>query len=47
MPEIESPLGILGNIVDKFVLERYLKKLLFKRNELIKTTAERNITNTL
>jgi ligand-binding SRPBCC domain-containing protein len=45
--DFQSPLGILGTIADKLVLERYLRRLLIKRNELIKTTAERNITNSL
>jgi ligand-binding SRPBCC domain-containing protein len=41
--DFKSPLGILGTIADKLILERYLRKLLAKRNELIKTTAERNM----
>jgi ligand-binding SRPBCC domain-containing protein len=45
--DFQSPLGILGTIVDKLILERYLRKLLTKRNELIKTTAERRIVNRL
>lgn len=43
--DFQSPLGILGVIADKLILERYFKRLLTKRNELIKTTAERNINN--
>ena len=45
--DFQSPLGILGTIADKLVLGRYLRRLLTKRNELIKTTAERCITNRL
>ena len=41
--DFQSPLGILGAIADKFILENYLRRLLTKRNELIKTTAERNL----
>jgi len=40
--DFQSPLGILGTITDRLLLERYLRKLLTKRNELIKITAERN-----
>lgn len=36
----ESPLGILGRIADKLFLERYMKRLLEKRNETIKEFAE-------
>ncbi len=42
--DFQSPLGILGVIADKLILKSYLTTLLTKRNELIKTTAERNIT---
>jgi len=42
--DFQSPLGILGSIADKLILERYLKVLLTKRNEFIKATAERNKT---
>ncbi len=38
--DYESPLGILGKIADKLFLERYMKKLLQKRNETIKEFAE-------
>ena len=34
--DFKSPLGILGNLTDKIVLKSYMKKLLIKRNELIK-----------
>ena len=39
--EFQSPFGILGQISDKFFLTTYMRKLLLKRNELIKVTAER------
>lgn len=35
-----SPLGLLGRIVDRFVLERYMTRLLIKRNIHIKKVAE-------
>ncbi|AZA84451.1 cell division protein [Chryseobacterium lactis] len=38
--EFESPLGILGNLFNRFFLKQYLKNFLLERNELIKTTAE-------
>ncbi|MEJ8757434.1 SRPBCC family protein [Pontibacter sp. H259] len=38
--EFSSPLGILGRIVDKLILEKYLTKLLQKRNQIIKDFAE-------
>ena len=41
--DFRSPLGILGTMADKLILEGYLRKLLIKRNELIKTTAERKM----
>jgi ligand-binding SRPBCC domain-containing protein len=40
--DFQSPLGLLGTITDKLLLERYLRKLLTNRNELVKTTAERS-----
>ena len=36
----ESPLGILGRLVDALVLERYLRKLIAHRNRTIKDAAE-------
>ncbi|RFS13468.1 SRPBCC family protein [Emticicia sp. C21] len=36
----ESPLGILGKIVDKLVLENYMKVFLTERNQCIKEIAE-------
>jgi ligand-binding SRPBCC domain-containing protein len=39
--EFKSPFGILGTLADKAFLENYMRKLLAKRNELIKNVAER------
>ncbi len=39
--EYESPLGALGELVDFLILKSYLKKLLERRNGLLKLTAER------
>ncbi|GAB3514845.1 SRPBCC family protein [Emticicia fontis] len=36
----ESPLGILGKIADKLVLENYLKGFLIERNQFVKEIAE-------
>ena len=36
----ESPLGPLGWLVDRLVLERYLKRLLTTRNEVVRNHAE-------
>ncbi|MEP7264427.1 MAG: SRPBCC family protein [Bacteroidota bacterium] len=36
----QSPFGLAGRIFDKLVLKNYLKKLLIKRNEVIKNYAE-------
>lgn len=38
--EYKSPLGFLGNLADSLFLERYMKKLLEKRNLTIKEFAE-------
>jgi len=38
--EFRSPLGILGKIVDRLVLRRYMTNLILKRNETIKKCAE-------
>ena len=35
-----SPLGILGKLVDTIFLESYMKKLLIKRNHILKYIAE-------
>ncbi len=37
-----SPLGFLGHFADKLFLKNYMKKLLLKRNEIVKTFAETN-----
>ena len=36
----ESPLGVIGRIVNAIVLNRYLSKLLIERNSIIKVYAE-------
>ena len=36
----QSPLGILGRVVDAVFLERYLRAFLIERNRVIKSTAE-------
>jgi ligand-binding SRPBCC domain-containing protein len=36
-----SPLGPLGALVDRFVMSRYLRNLLMKRNETLKAILER------
>lgn len=38
--EYKSPLGFLGNLADSLFLEKYMKKLLEKRNQTIKEFAE-------
>jgi len=43
----ESPFGILGKIFNYFILTSYLKKLLLKRNEVIKEYAETNNWKTI
>ncbi len=39
--EFHSPFGIIGKIFDKIFLKNYMKKFLLKRNQLIKSTAEK------
>lgn len=39
----ESPLGILGRLANAIILTSYLKKLLVKRNEIIKEFAESDL----
>lgn len=39
----KSPLGILGRLVDKLIMERYMTRLLQKRNRVIKQAAERQV----
>jgi ligand-binding SRPBCC domain-containing protein len=38
----QSPFGVLGAIVDRFVMRRYLTRLLTKRNEIVKASLERD-----
>ena len=38
----ESPLGILGSLVNWLLLKKYMTRLLIKRNEVIKAVAESN-----
>lgn len=38
--EYHSPFGVLGRIVDAWVLQRYLRSFLIERNRVIKSTAE-------
>jgi ligand-binding SRPBCC domain-containing protein len=37
-----SPLGVLGAIVDRFVMTGYMTRLLTKRNEVVKAALERD-----
>jgi ligand-binding SRPBCC domain-containing protein len=37
-----SPFGVLGTIVDRFVMTAYLTRLLTKRNEVVKAALERD-----
>jgi ligand-binding SRPBCC domain-containing protein len=37
-----SPLGVLGAIVDRAVMTRYMTRLLTKRNAVVKATLERD-----
>jgi ligand-binding SRPBCC domain-containing protein len=39
--EFQSPLGILGRIVDTIFLKRYMSRFLVQRNRVIKKAAER------
>lgn len=38
-----SPLGPLGALVDRLVMSGYLKKMLMKRNEVLKAVIERSV----
>ena len=38
--EFESPLGILGSVLDRIFLSFYMRRFLAKRNELLKALAE-------
>lgn len=40
--EFESPYGIIGRLLNAVCLEKYIKGLLLKRNEVIKEYAESN-----
>ena len=35
-----SPLGLLGRVVDKVVMAAYLRRLLTKRNDVVRLAAE-------
>jgi len=37
-----SPLGVLGAIVDRMIMTRYLTRMLTKRNEVVKAAMERD-----
>jgi len=39
--EFQSPFGFIGKIFDRIFLKSYMKKFLLKRNQLIKSTAEK------
>lgn len=38
----KSPFGLIGNLVDTLFLKNYIKKLLLKRNTIVKEFAETN-----
>jgi ligand-binding SRPBCC domain-containing protein len=38
--QFSSPLGVLGRLVDKLVLDNYLSDFLLRRNQMIKEFAE-------
>jgi ligand-binding SRPBCC domain-containing protein len=38
--DFESPLSILGSVANLLILERYMRRLLEKRNQIIKEVAE-------
>jgi len=40
--EFASPYGLLGRIVDKLILENYMRAFLIRRNDAIKEFAESN-----
>ena len=40
--EFASPLGLLGELVDKLILKNYMTKFLMERNQVIKEFAESN-----
>jgi ligand-binding SRPBCC domain-containing protein len=39
--QFEAPLGILGRLVEKLFLKKYMEKLLLERNEVLKRETER------
>lgn len=41
--QFKSPLGILGVLVDRLVLTRYLKRLIEMRNEVVRIAAESGV----
>jgi ligand-binding SRPBCC domain-containing protein len=45
--EFESPAGILGVLVNKLILEKYMRDLLLKRNAVIKEVAEGDVWKTV
>lgn len=38
--DFASPLGVLGKVVDKLILRRYMRNFLLERNQIIKEFAE-------
>lgn len=38
----KAPLGILGRFAEKLFLEKYMRQLLIRRNEILKVLAEKN-----
>lgn len=43
----ESPLGVLGRLADRMVLERYMRRLLERRGDVIREVAERRHASAL
>ncbi|CAA6814557.1 MAG: Unknown protein [uncultured Sulfurovum sp.] len=41
--KIKAPLGILGTIVEKLVLKKYIRDFLLERNKVLKEYAENKI----
>lgn len=39
----ETPYGVMGRMISKFYLEKYMTKLLNERNKMIKEAAEGNL----
>ena len=40
--DYESPFGIIGKLIDRFFLKKYMTNLLFERNKVLKKFAESN-----